>query len=109
MLIRLVLFPVTWSVAMAFRPFRLAYRITVGQFPNVLAATIAVVSFGFISANFGSTTADADWAEDIDGVPSVSFDLGEDLGEDLGPWRWSMSRRLSVRSDSPCTNVKNRF
>ena len=71
MLIRLVLFPVTWSVSMAFRPFRLAYRITVAQFPNVLAATIAVVSFGFISANFGSTRADADWAEDIDGVPSV--------------------------------------
>jgi hypothetical protein len=81
MLIRVLLFPVTWSISMVLWPFRLAYRIIVAQFPNVLAATIAVVSFGFISANFGSATVDTDLLGDYEDAPEVSFDLGADLGE----------------------------
>ena len=42
-LVGLVFHPVTWALGQLFRPVRFAYRVTVSQFPNVLAASIASV------------------------------------------------------------------
>ncbi len=53
------------------RPVRWAGRVTVSQFPNVLAASIAVVSFAFISASFGWSSADADVVGVQQAVPTV--------------------------------------
>lgn len=82
--IRLVFRPVTWTLGMAFRPVRLVYRISLAQFPNVLAASIAVVSFTFVTANFGPTSADADLVDQSAAVPTVSLDFTADLGESVG-------------------------
>ena len=90
-LVGLVFHPVIWALGQAFRPVRFAYRVTVSQFPNVLAASIAVISFLFVTANFGPAIADADLVDVSESVPSVVLDLGEsvfpggdvDLGEDV--------------------------
>ena len=90
-LVGLVFHPVTWALGQLFRPVRFAYRVTVSQFPNVLAASIAVISFLFVTANFGPAIADADLVDVSESVPSVVLDLGEsvfpggdvDLGEDV--------------------------
>ena len=84
-LVRLVLRPVTWTLGMVFLPVRLACRMTVAQFPNVLAASIAVVSFAFVSSNFGSVSADADLVDSGEVVPTVSLDFGTDLGGGVDP------------------------
>ena len=70
-LVRGLLWPVTWGVGQAMRPVRWTGRVTVSQFPNVLAASIAVVSFAFISASFGSSSADADVVGVQQAVPTV--------------------------------------
>lgn len=90
-LVGLVFHPVTWALGQLFRPVRFAYGVTVSQFPNVLAASIAVISFLFVTANFGPAIADADLVDVSESMPSVVLDRGEsvfpggdvDLGEDV--------------------------
>jgi len=84
LLARILLWPVRFALGMVFGPVRWAYRVTVSQFPNVLAASIAVVSFAFISASFGPASADADLIDTDQSVPTVSLDFGAELGEDVG-------------------------
>ena len=80
-LARILLWPVTFALAMVFRPVRLAYRVTVSQFPNVLAASIALVSFAFISASFGPASADAHLVDSDLSVPILSLDFDAKLGD----------------------------
>jgi len=84
-LARILLWPVTFALGMVFRPVRLAYRVTVSQFPNVLAASIAIVSFAFISASFGPASADADLVDADTAVPTVSLDFDVELGDGVEP------------------------
>ena len=84
LLARILLWPVRFALGMVFGPVRWAYRVTVSQFPNVLAASIAVVSFAFISASFGPASADADLIDTDQSVPTVSLDFGAELGEGVG-------------------------